>query len=223
MNPYITDLIRRVEEEIAKQGKNVQLAASVAKDFAIDKAIERAPLAALTALGKLEEGRRFLQQGSVPGATAHLARVKAANQTAIRLLGGFANFAPVQASVELAKGAYLIGKEGARKGHSEAGKQLIKEPLAYQAANLWVSPADALSKYGASREAQGKKAFEERYVNPLNRQIAEEEERKRSDATGALIRYIQETSRRDERDVPSISPKSISNAIALKAARKAFQ
>jgi hypothetical protein len=55
---------------------------------------------------------------------------------------------------------------------------LIKEPLAYQAANLLVSPADALSKYGAAREAEGKKAFEERYINPLNRQMAAEDERK---------------------------------------------
>ena len=180
--------LAKVEEEIAKGGKNVQLTADVVKDYTVDKAIQLAPQAAATTVGLMEQGRSFLQQGSVPNAAAKLARAKTDTKAVNKFFSGLRNAAPVQAAIELAKGSYLIGKEGARKGHAESGKQLIKEPLAYQAANLYVSPADALSKYGALREALGKKAFEERYVNPLNRQIAAEEERKRSDVPPVEIR-----------------------------------
>jgi hypothetical protein len=170
--------LEKVEEEIAKQGKNVRLAANVAKDVLKDKALQEAPRAAVLALNKLEQGRRFLQQGTVPGAASALARTKAEASVVSGIMKGLGNAHAIKAAIELGKGSYLIGKEGARKGHSEAGKQLIKEPLAYQAANLLVSPADALSKYGAAREAEGKKAFEERYINPLKRRIEAEDERK---------------------------------------------
>jgi len=170
--------LEKVEEEIDKQGENVRLAANVAKDFLKDKALAEAPRAAVLALGKLEQGRRFLQQGTVPGAASALARAKANTGVVSGIMKGLGDTPAIKAAIELGKGSYLIGKEGARKGHSEAGKQLIKEPLAYQAANLLVSPADALSKYGAAREAEGKKAFEERYINPLKRRIEAEDERK---------------------------------------------
>jgi len=168
----------RLDRLIAKRGENAQLTADVAKDFAVDKAIEIAPQAAITAVGKLEQGRSFLQQGTVPNATANLARAKAETKAAGKLLSGLRRAPAVQASIELVKGANLIGKEGARAGHAEAGDELKKKPLAYQVANLYVSPADALSKYGASREAAGKKAFEERYAE-VTRKMEEAEEKRR--------------------------------------------
>ena len=170
--------LEKVEEEIDKQGENVRLAANVAKDFLKDKALQEAPRAAVLALNKLEQGRRFLQQGTVPGAASALARTKAEASAVSGIMKRLGNTHAIKAAIELGKGSYLIGKEGAREGHAEAGRELAKEPLAYQAANLLVSPADALSKYGAAREAEGKKAFEERYINPLKRRIEAEDERK---------------------------------------------
>ena len=172
------DFITKVEEELAKRGRGSVLAADIAKDFVQDAAVSKAPKVVATLGGKIEQGRRFLQQGTVPGASRHLAQAKANTAAASGLVGRLTKAAPVQAAIELSKGAYLIGKEGARKGHAEAGERLAKEPLAYQAAKLVVSPAEALSKYGAAREAKGKKAFEEEYIYPLARKIAAEEERK---------------------------------------------
>lgn len=172
------DFITKVEEELAKRGRGSVLAADIAKDRVQDAAVEEAPKVVATLSGKLEQGRRFLQQGTVPGAFRRLAQAKADTAAASGLVGRFTKAAPVQTAIELSKGAYLIGKEGARKGHAKAGERLAKEPLAYQAAKLMVSPAEALSKYGAAREARGKKAFEEEYINPLARKIAAEEERK---------------------------------------------
>jgi len=183
--------LAEVEERLSKLGKNPLSALDLLKDYATDKGVQLAPQALVSASGKLEQGRRFLQQGSVPGAAAKLARAKAATAAAGGFLGGARKATTTQAAIELAKGAYLIGTEGAREGHAEAGKQLIKEPLAYQAANLFVSPADALSKYGAAREAAGKKTFEDQYINSLIRQVAAEEERKAR-------------SEQSNRDVPAI-------------------
>jgi hypothetical protein len=181
--------LEKVEEEIDKQGRGVQLAAareaegkkdlvmSVALDQLGDKSAQWIPQGLVKAGGVFEQARRFLQQGTVPGAAKKAAAAKVATATGVKAAGKIGS-APIQAGIELAKGGYLIGKEGAREGHAEAGRELAKEPLAYQAANLLVSPADALSKYGAAREAKGKKDFEERYINPLKRLIEAEDERK---------------------------------------------
>ena len=84
---------------------------------------------------------------------------------------------PVQTAVELGKGALLIGTEGARKGHAEAGRELSEKSTLYQAGNLFLNTSDALSKYGAAHEEKGKSAFEAEHMAPLNEAIAKEEER----------------------------------------------
>jgi hypothetical protein len=146
-----------------KKRSGIELAADAGKDYLSDKALEFAPQVSFQALAKLEQARRFLQQGSVPGASKALAASKVAAKSGGTLLKKVSN-PSIQAVIELAKGAYLIGDEKARDGHAEAGEKLIQEPLAYQAANLLVSPADALSKYGAAKELADKEAFEKKYM-----------------------------------------------------------
>jgi hypothetical protein len=170
------DFLQAVEEELSKLKEGFRLAADVGKDYIVDKMVGLSPQAAILASGKMEQGRRFLQQGTVPGASKALAQARAQNPTAGKALARLRNAPSTQAAIELGKATYLIGKEGARAGHAEAGRELIKKPLAYQVANILVSPADAMSKYGASREELGKKSFEEDYINSLNRKIAEKEE-----------------------------------------------
>jgi hypothetical protein len=66
----------------------------------------------------------------------------------------------VDTALELGKGAYLMGKQGAREGHAESGKELMDDPFWYQASNAYLNPADAASKYGAAIEADDRKDFE---------------------------------------------------------------
>ena len=97
-----------------------------------------------------EKARRFLQQGTVAGAGQALAGAKALGR----------RVPPIDAAIQAAQGFYLIGKEGARDGHAEAGKELTKKPLLYQLGKALLNPEDSLSKYGAYKEAVDKKAFE---------------------------------------------------------------
>ena len=157
-----------------------ELAVGVAMDQLGDKMVQWVPQGLIKASGMMEQARRFLQQGSVPGASKKLAAAKVATTAGVKTAGKIGN-APIQAGIELAKGGYLIGKEGAREGHAEAGRKLAKEPAVYQAANLLVSPADALSKYGAAREEKGKESFEAEHMQPLNDAIAKEQERVRGE------------------------------------------
>jgi hypothetical protein len=157
-----------------------ELAVSVALDQLGDKSVQWVPQGLVKAGGMLEQARSFLQRGSVPGAAKKGAAAKVATSAGVKAAGKIGN-APIQAGIELAKGGYLIGKEGAREGHAEAGRELAEEPLVYQAANLLVSPADALSKYGAAHEEKGKSAFEAEHMAPLNASIAKEQERVRGE------------------------------------------
>ena len=174
-------------EKRLKEG--FELTSDIGKDYAVDKAVVFAPQAAALAVNKLEQGRRFLQQGTVPGAREALSRTVAQAGTLKKFFGNLRNAPQAQAVMELGKASYLIGKEGARKGHAEAGKELMQKPLAYQAANLLVSPADAMSKYGAAREVAEKKVFMEPHMLLL-RAIAEkeEEDRRNSDVPPVDIR-----------------------------------
>lgn len=153
-----------------------ELARDVAMDQLGDKMVQWVPQGLVKAGGMFEQARSFLQQGTVPGAAKKMAAAKVAAAAGVKTAGKIGN-APIQAGIELSKGGYLIGKEGAREGHAEAGRELMEEPLAYQAANLLVSPADALSKYGAAHEEKGKASFEDEHMAPLNASIAKEQER----------------------------------------------
>ena len=107
-------------------------------------------LGAIGAALKFEQARRFLQQGSVPGAGKALARVSP-----------LARRAPIaDAAIQLGKGALLISKENARKDHAEAGEKLTKKSLPYQVAKTYLDSADSMSKYGAYKEKLDKEAFD---------------------------------------------------------------
>lgn len=71
---------------------------------------------------------------------------------------------PAQTAVEIAKGTHLIMSEGARDGHAEAGEALMREPLWFQGANMFLSTSDAMSKYGAAKEARDLKEMQKLHL-----------------------------------------------------------
>ena len=147
----------------------------ITKDYLLDKAVD-APLGAAAAAAglafeKLKEQqqlKRFLSQG---GGVAQV-RLAAPSVSKFPTVGrvmvkGALGRAPVVgAAVEGAKSLYLIGKEGAREGHAEAGEELMREPKALQAAKIVFNTADTMSKYGAAMEARDVKAFREKHNIP---------------------------------------------------------
>lgn len=180
-----------------------ELALGLAGDWAIDN-----PHKVVKNLIGIEKARRSAQIGTVPGAAKRAAAAGASQELVQKFAGGLSS-PMLGAAIELGKGSYLIGKEGAREGHAEAGRVLAEEPLAYQAANLLVSPADALSKYGAARESKGKAAFEAEHMAPLNEAIAKEEKRVR----GELFA---------NQDVPDVRITDAARRGELEAARRAL-
>lgn len=90
--------------------------------------------------------------------------------------------APAQALVEIGKGVWRIGREDGRKRDADAGEELVREPLWYQAGNMFFSPAEALSQYGAAGERRFRKQFDEgarldgglaERVEGMNREVEE--------------------------------------------------
>lgn len=140
--------------------------------------------AALPSVGVItgiEQARRKLQIGTVPGATKALANVKPLVKGA-RIIDG---------AVQLGKTAYLVGKEGAREGHAEAGEALTKKSLPRQVVETILDPAFTMSKYGAYKEKLDKKAFEE-YLKkqPTANWVAEQNYGKRPDGTDKGPGYL---------------------------------
>ena len=127
-----------------------------------------------------EKARRFLQQGTVPGADKALARAKA--------LGRIAR--PLDAAIQAAQGLYLIGKEGARDDHAEAGKELTKKPLPYQLGKAYLTSADSFSKYGAYKEKLDKQAFDKRNKEEISKYSSAYG--KRNDGTNKGTGYLGE-------------------------------
>jgi hypothetical protein len=140
--------------------------------------------AALPSVGVItgiEQARRKLQIGTVPGATKALANVKPLVKGA-QIIDG---------AVQLGKTAYLVGKEGAREGHAEAGEALTKKSLPRQVVETILDPAFTMSKYGAYKEKLDKKAFEE-YLKkqPTANWVAEQNYGKRPDGTDKGPGYL---------------------------------
>jgi hypothetical protein len=129
----------------------------------------------------IEQARRKLQIGTVPGASKALANVKPLVKGA-RIIDG---------AVQLGKTAYLVGKEGAREGHAEAGEALTKKSLPRQVVETILDPAFTMSKYGAYKEKLDKKAFEE-YLKkqPTANWVAEQNYGKRPDGTDKGPGYL---------------------------------
>jgi hypothetical protein len=140
--------------------------------------------AALPSVGVItgiEQARRKLQIGTVPGASKALANVKPLVKGA-RIIDG---------AVQLGKTAYLVGKEGAREGHAEAGEALTKKSLPRQVVETILNPALTMSKYGAYKEKLDKKAFEESLKKePTANWVAEQNYGKRPDGTDKGPGYL---------------------------------
>jgi hypothetical protein len=133
----------------------------------------------------IEQARRKLQIGTVPGASKALANVKPLVKVA-RIIDG---------AVQLGKTAYLVGKEGARDGHAEAGEALTKKSLPRQVVETILDPAFTMSKYGAYKEKLDKKAFEESLKKePTANWVAEQKQKqnygKRPDGTDKGPGYL---------------------------------
>ena len=147
------------------------------------KAIESrfAALPSVGAIAAFEQARRKLQVGTVPGAAKVLASVKPLVKGA-RIVDG---------AVQLGKAAYLVGKEGARKGHAEAGEALTKKSLPRQVGEITLNTTGSMSKYGAYKEKLDRKAFEESLKKePTANWVAEQSYGKRPDGTDKGSGYL---------------------------------
>jgi hypothetical protein len=138
-------------------------------------------LGGLGAASKFEYARRFIQQGTVPGADKAWARSKAA----------LLRRAPIaDAAVQLTKAAYLISKENAREGHAEAGEKLTKKSLPRQVVKTLFDSADSMSKYGAYKEKLDKEAFDKRNKEEISKYSSPYG--KRNDGTNKGTGYLGE-------------------------------
>lgn len=156
-------------------------AAEITKDFLLDKVEETslaaAAAAATVAFSNLKKRRQiqdFLKKSGPPRPTVALRPTLAIPKATVgrlakakgflRLTGAYTPLAT--GVIEGTKGLYLIGKEGAREGHAEAGEKLMKRPKVVQAGKLAFDTADSISQYGAAGEARANRAFREKHNIP---------------------------------------------------------
>lgn len=169
----------------------------ITEDFLLDK-VEETPLsaaaaAAAAAFSELKQRRRiqdFLKKGGQLKPTLAIPKTPVgplAKATGFLKLAGAYGPAATGA-IEGAKGLYLIGKEGAREGHAEAGEELMKRPKAVQAAKLAFNTADSMSKYGAAGEARDVKRFREQMSTPASRAFEAQGNRRADDIRELLAR-----------------------------------
>jgi hypothetical protein len=137
-------------------------------------------LGGLGAASKFEYARRFIQQGTVPGADKAWARSKA----------GLRRVPIGDAAIQIGKGVNLIMNPEKREGHAEAGEKLTKKSLPRQVVKTLLDPADSMSKYGAYKEKLDKEAFDKwnkeeisKYSSPYG---------KRNDGTNKGTGYLGE-------------------------------
>lgn len=126
-------------------------------DFLGDEFVQKLPEMAM----KAEKLRRVAQMGTVPGAGVALANV-----------GKIAPFmrmgsTPMAGAVlEIGKGVKKVMDHPDIGEEAAAGRELLKEPMWYQAGNLVINTSEATSQYGAVAQEEGKKRFEDEHRLP---------------------------------------------------------
>lgn len=166
-----------------KTRDNEALLLELASDAVRDGVVKNAPSVAWKATSYLERLRRLAQIGTVPGAARMAQAAKGAASTGARKISLLGRAPAVGAALEIGKGVHTIMTPPTRTSFDEeadAGEELRGTPAWHQAANFVLSPADALSKYGAASQREGKKAFEAS-VNPPEMQAIRADVLKRNE------------------------------------------